>query len=143
MSLVSLSIRSTPLLTDGLLPQSDDLLRREEEELQRALAESAALADPLRNFQRSGSGGDSSASPSASKALPAQPQSDLPSHVRGLYDFEGETSDELAFKRGEVVRVLEKVSEEWWRGELRGRVGIFPTNYVVRSTSCCSTCVIS
>ncbi|BGP25997.1 class E vacuolar protein-sorting machinery protein hse1 [Rhodotorula toruloides] len=109
---------------------ADDLLRREEEELQRALAESAALADPLRNFQRSGSGPDPSASPTASKSLPAHPQSSLPTHVRGLFDFEGETSDELAFKRGEVVKVLEKVSEEWWRGELKGRVGIFPTNYV-------------
>lgn len=52
--------------------------------------------------------------------------------MRGLYDFEGESSDELPFRRGETIRVLEKVSEEWSRGELHGRTGIFPTNYVVR-----------
>lgn len=54
--------------------------------------------------------------------------------MRGLYDFEGESSDELPFRRGDTIRVLEKVSEEWWRGELRGRTGIFPTNYIVRSS---------
>ncbi|GAA5912401.1 hypothetical protein JCM8208_005156 [Rhodotorula glutinis] len=109
---------------------SDDLLRREEEELQRALAESAALADPRRNYQPlSSSARARSPSPAPSAARPSA-SSRGPSFVRGLYDFEGESSDELPFRRGDTIRVLEKVSEEWWRGELRGRTGIFPTNYI-------------
>ncbi|BGP49761.1 hypothetical protein JCM10450v2_005666 [Rhodotorula kratochvilovae] len=107
-------------------PSEDDLLRREEEELQRALAESAALADPKRNFVPSSSSGRAR-SPSPSPAPLAQQG---PRFVRGLYDFEGETADELPFRRGETLRVVERVSDEWCRGELRGRVGIFPMNYV-------------
>ncbi|TNY20774.1 hypothetical protein DMC30DRAFT_396821 [Rhodotorula diobovata] len=106
---------------------SDDLLRREEEELQRALAESAALADPRRNYVPSSSSARAR-SPSPAPAPAASRRS--PAFVRGLYDFEGESSDELPFRRGETIRVLEKVSEEWSRGELHGRTGIFPTNYV-------------
>ncbi|GJN90427.1 hypothetical protein Rhopal_003438-T1 [Rhodotorula paludigena] len=118
--------------------RTDDALRREEEELQRALAESAALADPLRNYRPSAG---RATSPGGGKALPQPVPSPGPHHpqqqqqqpagrVRGLYDFVGETSDELPFRRGDVIRVLERVSEEWWKGELKGRVGIFPTNYV-------------
>ena len=37
---------------------------------------------------------------------------------------------ELAFSRGDVIRVIENVYEHWWRGELRQEVGIFPVNYI-------------
>lgn len=56
-----------------------------------------------------------------------------------MYDFAGESSDELSFARGEVIRVIDAVSDEWWRGELRGRTGIFPTNYVVSFSISIST----
>ncbi|GAA5961873.1 hypothetical protein JCM8115_001451 [Rhodotorula mucilaginosa] len=102
---------------------SDDILRREEEDLQRALAESAALADPVRNAS-------SPATATAIDRAPPQPERNLPSHARAMYDFAGESSDELSFARGELIRVIDAVSDEWWRGELRGRTGIFPTNYV-------------
>ncbi|GAA5833057.1 hypothetical protein JCM11251_006498 [Rhodosporidiobolus azoricus] len=115
----------------------DEVLRREEEELQRALAESAALADPMRGYQKRG------ASPSRqSTSRPSEggfgPPSvsegkKTPQRVRALFDFQGQTSEELQLRRGEEVRVLEEVSDQWWRGESldgRGRVGIFPVNYV-------------
>ncbi|POY73370.1 hypothetical protein BMF94_3707 [Rhodotorula taiwanensis] len=101
---------------------SDDLLRKEEEDLQRALAESAKLAEPAQ-------AASSSASYSSSRPQP-QPDRDLPSHARAMYDFRGESDDELTFSRGEMIRVIDAVSDEWWRGELRGQTGIFPTNYV-------------
>ncbi|GAA5990123.1 hypothetical protein JCM10908_005833 [Rhodotorula pacifica] len=104
---------------------SDDILRREEEDLQRALAESAALADPVRN-----SSSPAATSSARSAPPPSQPERNLPSHARAMYDFTGESSDELSFARGELIKVIDAVSEEWWRGELRGRTGIFPTNYV-------------
>lgn len=63
------------------------------------------------------------------------PTSKTPNRVRALYDFEGETAEELAFRKGDTIKVLECVYETWWRGELRGRIGIFPTVYVVSSTS--------
>lgn len=51
-----------------------------------------------------------------------------------MYDFVGESNDELSFAKGELIRVIDAVSDEWWRGELRGQTGIFPTNYVVRAS---------
>ena len=37
---------------------------------------------------------------------------------------------ELEFKEGDVIEVVEKVSEEWWHGRLEGRAGMFATTYV-------------
>ncbi|SPO31102.1 related to HSE1 - Class E vacuolar protein-sorting machinery protein [Ustilago trichophora] len=52
------------------------------------------------------------------------------SRVRALYDFSPTEPGELAFSRGEIIRVLDSVYEHWWRGEVRGEAGIFPVNYV-------------
>lgn len=51
--------------------------------------------------------------------------------VRALYDLDTETVGELPFRKGDVIRVVECAFEDWWKGELRGTIGIFPTNYVV------------
>lgn len=52
------------------------------------------------------------------------------SRVRALYDFVPTESGELAFKKGDIIAVLESVYKDWWKGSLRGQVGIFPLNYV-------------
>ncbi|KAJ8251549.1 hypothetical protein GJAV_G00222540 [Gymnothorax javanicus] len=49
--------------------------------------------------------------------------------VRALYDFTAEESDELGFSAGEVIEVLDNSDSSWWQGRVRGRVGLFPTNY--------------
>ncbi|XP_051866345.1 SH3 domain-containing protein 19 isoform X5 [Pristis pectinata] len=46
------------------------------------------------------------------------------------FDFEGDQPDELTFFEGDVIALKEYVSEEWARGELKGRTGIFPLNFV-------------
>ena len=38
---------------------------------------------------------------------------------------------ELAFGRGDNIRVVCRGYKDWWRGQLRERCGIFPVNYVV------------
>lgn len=54
----------------------------------------------------------------------------IASRVRALYDFTPTESGELAFRKGDVLRVLDSVYEHWWRGEINGEVGIFPVNFV-------------
>lgn len=49
--------------------------------------------------------------------------------VRALYDFTG-APDELAFKAGDEIVVLNEVLDDWWMGEMGGRTGLFPTAYV-------------
>ncbi|XP_033972652.1 GRB2-related adapter protein-like [Trematomus bernacchii] len=49
--------------------------------------------------------------------------------VRALYSFEAEESDELQFNTGDVISVLESSDPTWWRGALRGKSGLFPSNH--------------
>ncbi|PSK38211.1 hypothetical protein C7M61_002767 [Candidozyma pseudohaemuli] len=51
--------------------------------------------------------------------------------VRALYDLISYEPDELSFKKGDIIIVVESVYRDWWRGALpNGKVGIFPLNYV-------------
>ena len=50
--------------------------------------------------------------------------------ARALYDYEGEDEDDLQFKEGDLITLIERVDENWFLGELNGRDGIFPENYV-------------
>ncbi|XP_035254161.1 growth factor receptor-bound protein 2-like [Anguilla anguilla] len=72
----------------------------------------ASFAPPLRR-------------PSDNMPFPQRPAM----HVRALYDFTAEESDELGFSAGEVIEVMDNSDSSWWKGRLRGRIGLFPTNY--------------
>ncbi|XP_025936583.1 sorbin and SH3 domain-containing protein 2 isoform X3 [Apteryx rowi] len=50
--------------------------------------------------------------------------------ARAVYDFKAQTSKELSFKKGDTVYILRKIDQNWYEGEHRGRVGIFPISYV-------------
>ncbi|KAK9717835.1 hypothetical protein K7432_005929 [Basidiobolus ranarum] len=54
--------------------------------------------------------------------------------VRVLYDYDGDTTDELPIRKGDTVTVLDKIDEGWWIGEIVDefgrRAGMFPSNYV-------------
>lgn len=49
---------------------------------------------------------------------------------RALYDFEAESAGELGFKEGDIITLRNQVDENWYDGELRGKSGYFPVNYV-------------
>ena len=77
-------------------------------------------------------------SPSQELVSPVNPTpSALVTRVRALHSFEPTEAGELAFERGDIIRVVDRGYKDWWRGQLRGRTGIFPVNYVVskRTTS--------
>ena len=59
--------------------------------------------------------------------------------VRALYTFEPTEPGEMAFEKGEVIKVVDRGYQDWWRGQLKGRTGIFPVNYVVRFISLIET----
>ncbi|XP_053271750.1 SH3 domain-containing protein 19 [Pleuronectes platessa] len=70
--------------------------------------------------------------------LPVQPpeQKDQPDPppVSGprcvaLFDYEGEEGDELTFSQGDVIALLELKGPEWGRGQIHGRIGIFPLSF--------------
>ncbi len=83
------------------------------------------------NGYGSGPAAAQASSPSAATATPAaNPHGLAASRVRALYDFQPSEAGELAFQKGDVIRVLDSIYDHWWRGELRGEAGIFPVNYV-------------
>ncbi|XP_077178758.1 mitogen-activated protein kinase kinase kinase 9 isoform X5 [Paroedura picta] len=58
------------------------------------------------------------------------------------FEYEACGEDELSLRPGDVVQVLSRDSqvsgdEGWWTGRIDQRVGIFPSNYVSQSGSCC------
>lgn len=127
--------------------------RREEDELQRVLALSLQDQGGPSNWSPTPVAGpsgtvhaaepDHRAAPTASapatapdeappQAAPSEPKPPVtrPAFVRALYDFVPDEPGELALKKGDKIRVLDSVYEQWWRGEVRQQVGIFPVNYV-------------
>jgi len=47
-----------------------------------------------------------------------------------LFDNVPDDGDELAFKVGDRIEILKKDDSGWWEGRLRGKKGIFPSNFV-------------
>lgn len=72
--------------------------------------------------------------PPASLPTSAAPSAEVygVTRVRALHTFEPTEPNELAFEKGDIIKVVNREYKDWWRGQLRGRTGIFPVNYVVR-----------
>ncbi|KAK2857521.1 hypothetical protein Q7C36_005440 [Tachysurus vachellii] len=51
--------------------------------------------------------------------------------VKALYDFIAEEQDELNFSAGDIIEVVDQSESFWWVGRVRGRTGLFPTNYII------------
>lgn len=53
-------------------------------------------------------------------------------YVTAMYDFEAHSHGDLSFREGDRIRVVKKTnsSQDWWEGEIGGKKGSFPANYV-------------
>merc|ERR1711862_342602 len=58
------------------------------------------------------------------RGRPAKPQ------AKALYDYDATTDDELTFREGDIITILQKDPAGWWEGELNGQKGWVPANYV-------------
>ena len=58
--------------------------------------------------------------------------------VRALYNYEGNTVDELSFTEGTLIRIIRKdengIDDGFWEGEVNGNVGVFPSLVVEELT---------
>nr|AAI09445.1 Zgc:123285 [Danio rerio] len=50
-----------------------------------------------------------------------------------MFDYAAVAEDELNLKKGDVITVINKSTEDdgWWEGEVNGRRGFFPDNFVM------------
>jgi len=62
---------------------------------------------------------------------PSAPVAAAPATIKAkaLYSFHGQDTSELTFQFNDEITVLRQ-GGEWWEGELHGRRGLFPFNYV-------------
>lgn len=60
----------------------------------------------------------------------SQPERGKKGKAKALYAFHGENEDELSFKAGDMITELESVDKDWMSGEILGKHGIFPKNFV-------------
>lgn len=49
-----------------------------------------------------------------------------------IYSYKPANEDELELKEGDIITILNKdlPDKGWWKGELKGKVGVFPDNFV-------------
>jgi len=59
-----------------------------------------------------------------------QPQQQQQPKAKALYPYPGQTQDELSFKEGDILIIHKKDPGGWWEGELNGKRGWVPANYL-------------
>ena len=47
-----------------------------------------------------------------------------------VYEYAAQLPDELSLRVGDVIQRVERLEGGWWRGQLAGRHGMFPDNFV-------------
>ncbi|XP_033839932.1 SH3 domain-containing protein 19-like isoform X2 [Periophthalmus magnuspinnatus] len=51
-----------------------------------------------------------------------------------VFDFPGQTAEDLCFQKGAMIRVLERVDAEWRRGRVEDREGLYPAAFTQPAT---------
>jgi signal transducing adaptor molecule len=64
---------------------------------------------------------------------PVTPSKATAARVRAIYPFTTTERGELSFEKGDVIKVIDRMYDEWYTGAVGGRIGIFPVSYVVSS----------
>ncbi|OTF80522.1 hypothetical protein BLA29_008875, partial [Euroglyphus maynei] len=61
--------------------------------------------------------------------LPPKPQRE---QAKVLFRYDAQNDDELTIKEGDIITIISKENEDagWWKGELNGRIALFPDNFV-------------
>ncbi|XP_064607028.1 tyrosine-protein kinase Src42A-like isoform X2 [Liolophura sinensis] len=86
------------------------------------------------------SGSQAAGTPTSSAAPPTEGNSDSPSPAKifvALYDYDARTDEDLSFKKGEHLEIINDTQGDWWyaRSRTSKSEGYIPSNYVARIKS--------
>ncbi|CAF1132754.1 unnamed protein product [Rotaria magnacalcarata] len=79
----------------------------------------------MQNFQ------PQSSAPPPPISSPSSSSTDGQTYV-AAYDFQPQEEGEIELSRGDHIRMLDQSDDNWWKGEVRGKIGLFPATYVRR-----------
>ncbi|XP_034856404.1 SH3 domain-containing kinase-binding protein 1 isoform X3 [Mirounga leonina] len=74
--------------------------------------------------------------PATATPDPSKPEMDsrtkAKDYCKVIFPYEAQNDDELTIKEGDIVTLINKdcIDVGWWEGELNGRRGVFPDNFV-------------
>ena len=57
-------------------------------------------------------------------------------YADAVWDRVGLESDELSFRVGDVIEILDMSDDTWWQGNVQEKCGWFPSTFVRVSFSC-------
>jgi len=109
-------------------PQQEEIITKQSPSSQKS--DESRKSSGLSTSQRSQIGPDSPA-PDTAPRLPPKP---VKEQCLVLFPYTAQNEDELTLQEGQLISILTKECEDkgWWKGELDGKVGVFPDNFVKR-----------
>lgn len=85
-------------------------------------------ASPVNNTTSAASAPSTFSDP-PTRTLPQPPPKVNVKQARAIYDFNAQEDNEVGFKAGDVL-TIHNTRGDWWEGELNGKRGLLPSNYV-------------
>jgi len=68
----------------------------------------------------------------SSRPIPPPSYNEPIDYCRAKYDYNATEAEDLSFKKGDLVVILQKLSSDWYKGHIKNEttIGVFPLNYV-------------